>query len=250
MSEQETICRRKERRFKTSDDQSLLCDTAVHEEDVIQGTVIDISSSGLRLLCEGNFKVGQTFTTELKTDRSHGTYGGVIRRVEPWMGGKFVLGCQLLDTIPDSVLETLSHEGVVNRRRDDRVQWNQAAKISWELQPGETDIQIQDCSPGGLKLSSAVPLPDDLRLRIRVDVSDDEQMVVDAKTIWQREQEDGVQAGLAFTKREIPDAIMHVLGHGQSETDSGGQPAIRPSLLIAAAVVLLAVSLLQTGWLG
>ncbi len=249
MNAKETLCQRRERRFKTSDDQSLRCDTNVSDEELVQGAVIDISPGGLRLLCEGNFSVGQTFCTELKTERSHGTYRGVIRRLEPWMAGQSILGCELLDPIPAEILETLAQQGIVNRRSDDRACWNQSGKISWELQPGEFDVEIHDCSPGGLKLSSQTCLPDDLRLRIRVDVGEEEPIVVDAKTVWQLEQDNGVLAGLAFTKREVPEAITRILGN-QSDQSESDQPAIRQSILVAAAAILLSVAIMQTGWWG
>lgn len=242
----ETLCRRKEPRFKTCDEESLLCDTAVEDIEAVNGAVIDISPSGLRLLCEGNFKVGQELTTELKTDeRTHGTYRGVIRRVEPWMGGNSILGCQLLDKIPEEVLESLAQEEVVNRRQDDRVDWGQSAKISWELQPGEFDVEIHDCSPGGMKVSSQTNLPDDLRLRLCIDVGEDEPVVVDAKTVWQQDENDEIVAGLAFTKKELPDAIAEVLGHDQPSQLHFRVPSIRQSIVIASTVILLGVALFR-----
>jgi hypothetical protein len=224
------------------------------EKDAIEGAVIDISSRGVRLLCEGSFAVGQTFVTELHTDRSHGSFRGVIRRVEPWMGGKLILGCQLLDAVPAEILEGLAQQGAVNRRRDDRVDWNQPAKISWELQPGNVEIEIQDCSPGGLKISSPVTIPDDLRLRICVDVGEEEPLLVDAKSVWQLPQQEGVLAGLAFTRKEVPDAIRRILG--MADTDEGlasmsrQRTMLRRGIVAAAAVFTLAVAVWQTGLWG
>ena len=105
MHQDQTLSRRKEPRFKTCEGKSLLCaGLSDSEDDSRQGTIVDISTSGLRVLCEGQFEVGQEFTTELLTDRTHGTYRGIIRRVVPWVGGELVLGCQLLDPIPADVL--------------------------------------------------------------------------------------------------------------------------------------------------
>ena len=116
-----SICVRKERRFKASEENPLHCETALDEGEVRLGTVVDLSSNGIRLLCDGRFEVGQSMCTELTTDRSHGHYYGVIRRVEPWVDGQSILGCSLNDQIPDSVLQDLSNEGVVNRRTDERI---------------------------------------------------------------------------------------------------------------------------------
>ncbi len=251
MHADETLSKRKERRFKTCDGKSLQCDTVVNEDDINHGTVIDISPSGLRLLCEGQFRVGQTISTELRTDRSHGTYRGVIRRVEPWVGGQSILGCQLNDTIPHEILEALAHEGVVNRRRDDRIVWKQPAKMSWELQPGDIDIEIQDCSPDGMKISSRKTIPDDVRVRIHVDIGDQEPMVIDARTAWQLEQQDGCLAGLSFTKREIPEALTRILAEadGTSVAEKKGKrlSLVRRTIWAATAIVVFGLTLLQTG---
>ncbi len=254
MNADETLGRRKEPRFKTCDDELLECNTFVDFDDPIEGTVIDISPNGLRFLCDGKFGVGQAFLTELKTDRLHGVFPGVIRRVEPWVDGKTVLGCQLLETIPDDVLETLAHEDVIDRRRDERVAWNQAAKMSWELQPGEVDIQIQHCSLGGLQICSPTTVPDDVRVRIRVELGDQEHVIVDAKAVWQMEREADCLLGLAFTNREVPGVIARILAQsnaseGTARNANRGR-SVRRSLLVAAAIVVFALAISQTALWG
>ncbi len=254
MTTEELLCNRREPRFKTSDDQPLQCNTKIDEENFIEGAVIDISSGGLRLLCEGSFTVGQTFLTELQTDRSHGSFRGVIRRVEPWKGGQAILGCQLIDRIPAAALERLAQEGSVNRRRDDRVHWAQPAKISWELQAGDVDIEVQDCSPGGLKISSPTAIPDDLRLRICIDMGDDEQLLVDAKSVWQHPQPEGVIAGLAFTKKDVPDAVRRILEMDDPREQLAAiekrRSLLRRGGLAVAGIFVLGVALWQAGVWG
>ena len=117
-------CRRKEPRFKICDGQSLPCQTSVGEksDSLKDGSVIDLSTTGIRILCEGNFVVGQEFATQLVANERQGEFRGVIRRVEPWVGGKSILGCQLLDPIPSELLQELAMLGIVNRRIDPRVQ--------------------------------------------------------------------------------------------------------------------------------
>ncbi len=249
MAPQHGNCRRKERRFKTRDPDALRCDTSVNEEDPRPGTVIDISSRGLRFLCSGQFKVGQSFSTELKTDRSHGTFRGEIRRVQPWTGGKTVLGCQLIDRIPEEVLQNLAREGVVNRRSDERVEWNQPAKMSWELQQGEINVEIKDCSTGGLKIRSPKPIPDDLLVRIRVDMGDDDPLVIDARPVWQVQQDDHCVAGLAFTDFGIPEAVIRFLAQGEAAEQWSPQQSspFRRCVLVVTAIFVLGVSLWQIG---
>ncbi len=149
--------RRKERRYKTSDDQRLHCRTSVDEpgqDQIWEGTTVDISPSGMRLLTEGDFQVGQPIWTELKTTRSHGIYRGNVRRIEPWVGGQLILGCSLRDTIPNEVLQELAGEGIINRRADGRFSIAVPATISWPLSPGEIAAEIQDYSSAGMKLHS------------------------------------------------------------------------------------------------
>lgn len=249
MDFQEHHCRRKERRFKTSDSESLRCDTTIEQEELRAGTVIDISPSGLRFLSCGRFQVGQSFSTELITDRSHGTYRGTIRRVEPWTGGQTVLGCQLIDPIPQIVLQDLAREGVVNRRSDQRVDWNQRARLSWELHQGEIDVEIQDCSTGGLKVCSEAPIPDDVQVRILVDMGGEEPMVIDARTVWKLEQGSRFLSGLAFIHKAVPEAVRRILESDgrELEIDDGQRSPLRRGVMIATAVAVLGLSLWQIG---
>jgi hypothetical protein len=247
MDAQTTFSRRKQRRYKTCDEQPLRCVTFVEFEDPVEGTVIDLSANGLRLLCGGQFAVGQAFLTELKTDRLHGVFPGVVRRVQPWTEGKSVLGCQLLESIPDNLLAALATEGVLNRRDHARFQWKQPAKATCELQSSEIDIEIQDCSLGGLKIYTQTEIPDAARLRIRVGMEGGEQEVVNAKTRWQKKHHDGYLAGLAFTSQKIPEVIRGIIA-GKADCDDvevtvhRNRPRLL-GMLAAAAIILIGLAM-------
>ena len=212
----ETMCKRKERRFKTCDERLLLCNVFVDVDDPVPGSVIDISPQGLRLLCGAEFRVGKAFLVELKTDRLHGVFPGVIRRVTPWVGGESVLGCQLLEPIPDEILQTLAKERVVNRRREDRVQWSKKATLLWELESEAVDAEIIDCSPGGLKIFSTKHIKDNMCVRLTLDTEDKEGVIIDAKTVWSTKSNnaDGVDGwflGVTFIRNGVPDVVVKVL---------------------------------------
>ena len=185
-----SICNRRERRYKTNNEKLLRCETAVEEGGLRLGYVLDLSSTGIRLICQGQFEVGQTIHTLLHTDRPQGLYKGTVRRVEPWVNGKSVLGCSLCNRIPNSVLEELAADGVVNRRSDDRhgLDWN--ATVSWQLNPGEVDVRLKDYSYGGMRVESPIALPDDAHLRIRIELVDDE-LVLEGKSVWQQPSTNG-----------------------------------------------------------
>lgn len=251
MNGDESLNKRREQRYEACDDERLQTETFIEFNDPIEGTVIDISNHGLRLLCSGSFVVGQPFVTELKTDRLHGVYPGIIRRVVPWVEGKSVLGCELFEEIPDDVLERLAREEAINRRRDDRVDWKQSAKMSWELQPGDVNIEIQDFSLSGLKIGSRSAIPDNVRVRIRIELGDGEQMIVDAKTAWQNEHEDGCSVGLAFTKPEIPEYITRIVADGGTDYEVQRtlprKSSMRPAILIAATMVACGAAVWHAG---
>jgi len=160
----------------------------------------------------------------------------------------------LVDRISDDVLEEFAHQGVINRRRDNRLNWNQPAKMSWELQAGAVDIKILDCSTEGMKISSQTAIPENVRLRVRLDMESEEPIVVEAATIWQREDNDRHLAGVAFLNCDTSAAVTQILTQRNARTTTGKttfrRPSIRPSLLIAASTILVAVTLLQAGFLG
>ena len=254
MSEEETLCVRKERRYKTCDDQKLQCDTFVEFDEPKHGNIIDLSASGLRMLSEGKFIVGQAFLTELKTDRLHGVFPGVIRRIEPWMDGKSLLGVQLLEPIPDDVLETLAHENVINRRREDRVDWGQTARLEWELGEESVEVEIKDCSQGGLKIVSPSPIPEDARLRLHV-LSEEtgHDTVIAAKAIWQRNLDEGCETGLAFITREMPELVAQQLASRTPVAvaqQAARRRAMRLSVLAVAISAVLGFCLLHIGLTG
>jgi hypothetical protein len=207
---------RREQRFKPRDKRLSFCDAEGDEENAQAGSVIDLSTSGIRLLCRGQFEIGQSIAFELTTDRSHGVYEGMISRAEPWVDGQTVLGCKLAQPIPESVLEDLTSEGALNRRLDDRVHLNQKATVRWPLHQGEVDVEVQDYSTGGMKIVSSAPIPDDVRLRVRIDLEGDEQLVIDVKSVWQDSSDEGCVSGVTYTHQETHTEIDRALG-GQAK---------------------------------
>lgn len=264
---------RKERRYKTSEEHVLRCHTscddvsdenwgvatgkkiaarASTQDSISHGTVVDLSTSGIRLLSQGAFKAGQKIRTELLTDRSHGIYRGVVRRVEPWVGGQSILGCSLEDPIADSVLQDLANEGVVNRRADGRIRLSQAAKIRWQLNAEETEVQIRDYSKGGMKIESPVDLPEGVSLRIEIESESFEPLSVHASLVWKHAREQGCVAGVAFTNRDAPLQVANALGISDdgsltSKSKSGARSWLRRATMAAMAFGTIVGGLLLSG---
>lgn len=245
-----TICNRKEPRFRICEGQVLGCVTGItgsSTDQVVPGTVVDISSSGLRILSDGSFEVGMSIETELNSELAPVTYHGTVRRVEPWVGGKSILGCELDRSISAAVLENLAAAGIVNRRADDRVTWDKPASISWELEPGSTPIEIRDYSPGGMRIFSHRQIPPDVRLRVRLVSDSGQEMEVPTTAVWNTNSEHGCHTGLAFTTRGGPTQIanLHMGIDRKSYSDAVNQPVIRPSLMVAAAITLMVVAAVE-----
>ncbi|MCG8653115.1 MAG: PilZ domain-containing protein [Pirellulales bacterium] len=252
MNASAAAAQRKEPRFKINEGQILSCETSLdsEEDELRTGTVVDVSTNGIRILCDGYFKAGQAIATELKTGKSHGVFRGTVRRIEPWVGGKSVLGCELTDPIPSGLLAELATAGIVNRRREHRVHWDQPASLSWELQPGEIDIEIRDYSLGGMRIFSEQSFPQDVKLKIRVTTAEDEQIVVAATSIWKEDSGQGVEAGLAFTAQsnaKLVSQMRRSTGSAEQTAHAAPAPLIRPAVQVTAATVLLGVALWQ--WL-
>ena len=246
-----TVDTRKEPRFKTGEgDKQLHCETTLSVCGIRRGTVVDISKSGIRLLCEGAFEVGQPIFTELTTDRSHGIYQGLIRRVEPWNNEMSILGCSLDDPIPEDVLEELAGDGVVNRRAEDRMEIEEKAKVSWQLNNGqEFEVDVKDYSPGGMRLASTIDIPANVRLRVRFDRAGEEPVVVEAKAVWYAWTGKDIEAGVQFTDAESPrrfaSHIRRIAEADAEQRTSTQQPAtaLRP-MYLCAGVALIGLILL------
>ena len=232
----QSICSRRERRYTATSEKRLQCETTAEDGGLSLGHVIDLSATGIRLLCEGQFHVGQKFHTQLHTARPHGIYRGTVRRVEPWVDGRSVLGCSLRDRIPESVLEELATDGVVNRRSDDRYTLQREAAVSWQLQTRELDVQLMDLSYGGLQIESPAPIPQNARLRVRVEL-DDEELVLDGQSVWQQETADRYMTGIAFTDREAPTIVSRLIQFNKQSTNSDSTLTNRPAKLLRGLAV-------------
>lgn len=235
---------RQEQRYKAGDKRLYCCDAAETDQAAPTGSVVDLSTSGVRLLCRGDFEVGRTISFELTTDRSHGVYEGVIRRAEPWVDGQTVLGCKLLQPIPHAVLEGLSSEGALDRRVDDRVPLNKPATVRWPLHQGEVDVEVQDYSTGGMKIVSSAPIPDDVRLRVRIDLDGDDELVIDVKSVWQDEGSAGCVSGVTYTHQEthaeINRAIGGIMGKGRFLGPSRPTPSgLKRSIITAVGTAVV-----------
>ena len=57
--------------------------------------------------------------------------------------------------------------------------------MSWERQAGEVDIEILDCSTGGLRIVSPAAIPEGVNLRIRVASNLGREEVMTARMMWQ-----------------------------------------------------------------
>lgn len=195
---------RKDRRYKTSEAHVSRCQTSAEDvsaedgadifvgsveaftqDSISNGTVVDLSTSGIRLLSQGTLQAAQKIRTELLTYRSHGIYRGVVRRVEPEVGGQSILGCSLDDPMAESVLQDLANEGVVSRRAGGRIRLSHAAKSRWPLNVEETEIQIRDYPKGGIKIESPIDVPDGGSLRIEFEADSSEPLSVQASLVWE-----------------------------------------------------------------
>jgi hypothetical protein len=189
-----------------------------------------------------------TISTEFKTRRSHGTYRGVIRSVEPWAGTQSMLGCELSEPIQSEVLQELIDAGIVNRRCDDRITWDKPAGLSGDQKPDELDVEIRDYSPGGIRVFSQQPIPDSVVLNVRVQCSLGNEIVVAATTIWKSQKGDGCHAGLAFATCDGPHKISEIHQYEEFGIEPEGYSPprwIRPSLVAGAAGVLFTVTAFQ-----
>ena len=248
MSQSDNVCNRKEPRFRVCRDEVFECETTIAEETAGSASLVDVSSNGLRLLCEGQFEVGMAFSTELRTKRSQATYHGVIRNVEPWADTQSMVGCELSEPIPPEVLQELIAEGIVNRRCDDRITWDKPAALSGDQNTEELDVEIRDYSPGGIRLFSQEPIPDNVALKVRVQCSLGDEVVVAATTIWKSQKDDGCHAGLAFTTCDGPHKISEIHQYEEFGIEPEGYSPprlIRPSIVAGAAGVLFTVTAFQ-----
>ena len=237
---------RKQRRFKTNEAQALACCIEVEGAEEQPGTVVDLSNSGMRLLCSGQYRVGQRIQVKMDTDLPTDVFQGEIRYVEPWVGGQTILGCRLTENIGDAVLHKLADQGFLNRRSDPRIEVTHPAKMFWPLHPDRVDIELRDYSNGGLMIHTDVVIPDDKRLRVCINDDDENDLCVETKLQWKRVSENGCLAGLAFVHNDAPQRVARVLGINKQDEqdleDGKRGSGIAKFLFLGVAAVLILVA--------
>ena len=100
-----------------------------------------------------------------------------------------------------------------------------------------------------MKIFSKTELPENLGIRVIVDVFGQES-VLDTRCAWQVERDGGFQCGLAFTNREVPEAIARIMERYEVEVDRRQKveirrATIRKSLIVTSVCVLLGVAVLN-----
>ena len=237
---------RRQRRFKTDEAQVLACRIELPNEEANAGTVVDLSNNGMRLLSNGQFRVGQQIRVIMETDLPTEEFVGEVRYIEPWVGGQTILGCSLNENIGDDVLHTLADQGFLKRRSDPRIEVTHPAKMFWPLHPDRIDIELRDYSNGGLMIQTDVVIPDDKRLRVCIDCEDDTDSCVETKLQWKRVTDKGCIAGLAFVHGDAPQRVASVLGiNVPGDEDAGKRKSgrgLRTALFLGLAVVLFMVA--------
>ncbi|MDE0864978.1 MAG: PilZ domain-containing protein [Rubripirellula sp.] len=238
--------KRKQRRYKTNQAQALRCEAEVDSGQVTAGTVVDLSNSGMRLLCSGQFHVGEKIKISLEANSPTDMFIGVIKYVEPWVGGQTILGCNLDGGIDDSVLHKLADQGFLNRRSDPRIEVTHPATMFWPLHSDRVDIELRDYSNGGLMIHSEVSIPDDKRLRVCIDGEEDSDLCVETKLQWKRVSDKGYVAGLAFVHNDAPQRVAKVLGLMSKKNPNEGRKTSRrfvPRMLLVGLAAMLVLSI-------
>ncbi|HBV63782.1 MAG TPA: hypothetical protein DEF45_12250 [Rhodopirellula sp.] len=256
---EDTAENRKQQWYKTKDMRALTCCIAVEGVDGNTGTVLDLSSNGLRLLCVGQYRVGQRIQVKMDTPLLTDVFHGEVRNVEPRGDGKIIVGCSLNENVGDEVLHKLADQGFLKRRRDARIEVTHSARMFWSQHPDQVHIELRDYSNGGLMIHTDVVIPDDDHLKLIIAGEHDNDLCVETKLQWKRVSGSGCFAGLAFVDDDAPQRVARVLGLSNQDdqaseikkSGSGGQlvfVSVAAVLILIGGAAVLQMSGIQVPW--
>ena len=170
----------------------------------LPGQLADMSLHGVKVEIHGRLAVGTRvrICIEIPSVETVIEREAVVRRHHPRDAMAWWIGCQLDEPFKQELIDFLATAGVVNRRRDSRLQIGKLARARWELSDEVVDVELRNLSRGGFCLVFArkpAVVRERLLLLLRLDT---EEVTVAARVMWGRPMGDQFAVGCAFGTHE------------------------------------------------
>lgn len=170
----------------------------------LPGQLSDMSLHGVKVEIHGRLPVGTRVKLRIEIPSVDTVIEreAVVRRHHPRDAMAWWIGCQLEEPFQQDLIDFLATAGVVNRRRDSRLQIGKLARARWELSEEVVEVEVRNLSRGGFCLvfpRKPAVVRERLLLLLRLDT---EEVTVPARVMWGRPMGDQYAVGCAFGTHE------------------------------------------------
>lgn len=235
--------------------------------DSIEATLVNISAGGAKFKVSEAISAKEVLALTIEAKRRNRTIvvSGEVCWVRPTAGDDWWLGCALDPQIPEQLLCELSEDGTIERREHQREEASLRTTAQWELNNETASAWILNYSRGGFCLLSQFAGKPGERVRLQLELDDDQLIFVPAKTQWVVKSQEGFVSGCEFLEpadynvlselaaSRLPDkgtsrgGRRHLWGRwfgrdGSGNEQTNQQSLLRRSCVIAAGTAVLCVA--------
>jgi hypothetical protein len=174
--------------------------------------LVDISQGGVRLRSESLVPKGTSLTMTLAPKGFPKSLSARAKVCWTTLApkGSHWLGCSIEPRIPQSLLDHLAANGILERRHDSRQELSITASACWELDPTTFDVKILNVSHGGLCLLIAQDGQPGDRIRLTLPGDNQKPTYVLTTVCWQIGREDGYIVGCSFCQQTGYEKLMRL----------------------------------------
>jgi hypothetical protein len=168
--------------------------------DPIEATLVNFSVSGAKFKVSQAISAREVLAVTIQAKRRNRTIvvSGEVCWVRPTAGDDWWLGCSLDPQIPEDLLCELSEDGTIDRREHEREEVTLRTTAQWELNDETASAWILNYSRGGFCLLSRFTGKPGERVRLQLELDDDQVILVPAKTQWVAKSQEGFVIGCEF----------------------------------------------------
>jgi hypothetical protein len=179
-----------------------------------QVELIDISLHGAKFSIDRSLPKGTIIDLTLQVPEldMNVTISAEVRWSQLRSGGHSHVGCSFITPLSADIYVDLATVGLLDRRLEPRRQISLDASVQEELAGKEADrATILDYSSGGMRVRCQNSKRLGERLLIELRDPEGNLTTIPAKTIWQREFDDGFHVGCCFLNNDGYESLQRIL---------------------------------------
>lgn len=221
----------------------------------LSAVLIDFSAGGARIFADECIPFEEPVGLQIDFDgRREIDVTGQVRWIRGAEGGGALLGLSLTPRPPQSLLDELAREKILERRDELRSPYDRKAQVQWESSLTEETVRLRDVSPQGVSLQCEIPPQVGRRGVLRIRLDDAKRIALKIEVRWQSHDGGAAVIGCAILEGPV-EQVLEDLARQEAKrqralsrwpTISWAAAAAWACVSICSLVAALAVAYRQT----